>query len=183
MKKIVLIVCAGLLVLAGCGGPKTESDEEIIDIGASEEVTEETEETGEEATEKIPQENAWDDIDMTDVPQKEEGERTQDEDFAELPDELEASHVSDNFTMILNFYFEDGKAVNGYVTGIYKNEAQAKVVYDSYVKNTEYYANVRRDGGKITYVNTEEGFEAYKGKTKEEVKDMCLEGGFEITKE
>lgn len=122
-------------------------------------------------------------IDVASLPKTEEGPKTVSEDFASSKDVLEATHKSEAFTMILTFYFKDGKAEGGYVTGIYSNVAQAKLVYDSYVKNEEYYANVRRSGGEITYANTDTSFEAYKGKSKDEVKQMCLDSGFEITKE
>lgn len=85
--------------------------------------------------------------------------------------------------MVLTFYFEDGKAVGGFVEGTYKNVAQAKTVYDSYLKNADYYANVKRDGGTITYTQTEKGFEAYKGLTKDEIKKSVEESGFEVTEE
>lgn len=59
----------------------------------------------------------------------------------------------------------------------------AKTVYDSYLKNADYYANVKRDGGTITYTQTEKGFEAYKGLTKDEIKKSVEESGFEVTEE
>lgn len=123
------------------------------------------------------------DVDVDSLPESESGKKTVDEDFSKLSDKITASHSDDNFTMVLTFYFEDGKAVGGYVEGTYKNIAQAKTVYDSYLKNTDYYANVKRDGGKITYTQTEKGFETYKGKTKEEIKKSVTESGFDITEE
>lgn len=123
------------------------------------------------------------DIDIESLPSKEEGKKTVDESFASLSDTVTGIHEDDNFKMVLTFYFKDGKAVNGHVETTYKNIAQAKSVYDSYVKNTEYYANVCREGGTITYTHTMKSFEAYKGKTKDEVKKSLEESGFDIKEE
>lgn len=122
----------------------------------------------------------WSDIDVSALPETEEGVISVDESFSTLTDKVVGRHESENFTMVLTFYFEDGKAVNGHVEGTYKNLAQAKSVYDSYLKNTDYYANVKRSDGTITYTHTEKSFEAYSGKTVEEIKQSLTESGFEV---
>lgn len=175
MKKMLaalaaISVCASF---CACANKETEPEDTGEDIKA--------EAGAEEAN--IPEDtfDMFSEVDVSSLPEREEGKTTVKEDFADLPEKVVASHSDENFTMVLTFYFEDGKAVGGYVEGTYKNIAQAKTVYDSYVKNTEYYANVKREGGTITYTHTDTSFEAYKGKTVEEIKASVTESGFEIT--
>lgn len=176
MKKtlIAMLAAAMLFSLSACT-EKANNANGTTDASAG---TEQNAEATENGTGDM-----FSDVDVDSLPESESGKKTVDESFSKLSDKIVASHSDDNFTMVLTFYFEDGKAVGGYVEGTYKNIAQAKTVYDSYLKNTDYYANVKRDGGKITYTQTEKGFEAYKGKTKEEIKKSVTESGFDITEE
>ncbi len=177
MKKKIIFLTAALLSVALCactGNENAENEEEkLID----------SEVEAEAENDAVPEDtyDMFSEVDVSSLPEKEEGKTTVKEDFAKLSEKVVASHSDENFTMVLTFYFEDGKAAGGYVEGTYKNLAQAKTVYDSYVKNTEYYANVKREGGKITYTHTDKSFEAYKGKTVEEIKESVTESGFEIT--
>ncbi len=178
MKKLIILMLgtAMFFSLSAC------TDKEAVKNEEQEQVTE----TGtEEGTESVPgsTDDMFSGVDVDSLPKTESGKKTVDESFSKLSDKLVASHSDDNFTMILTFYFEDGKAVGGFVEGTYKNIAQAKTVYDSYLKNTDYYANVKRDGGTITYTQTEKGFEAYKGKTKDEIRESVKESGFDVTEE
>lgn len=176
MKKtlIAMLAAAMLFSLSAC----TEKENNANGTTDASAGTEQSAEATENGTGDM-----FSDVDVDSLPESESGKKTVDESFSKLSDKIVASHSDDNFTMVLTFYFEDGKAVGGYVEGTYKNIAQAKTVYDSYLKNTDYYANVKRDGGKITYTQTEKGFEAYKGKTKEEIKKSVTESGFDITEE
>ena len=176
MKKILIAILAAAMFfsLSACTDKEKAEDE---NPEAKTEIKTEEESAPENTG------DMFSDVDVDSLPESESGKKTVDESFSKLSDKIVASHSDDNFTMVLTFYFEDGKAVGGYVEGTYKNIAQAKTVYDSYLKNTDYYANVKRDGGKITYTQTEKGFEAYKGKTKEEIKKSVTESGFDITEE
>ncbi len=176
MKKLIILMLgtAMFFSLSACTDKKVTENEE----------PEQAAETGtEEGTENVPgsTDDMFSGVDVDSLPKTESGKKTVDESFSKLSDKLVASHSDDNFTMVLTFYFEDGKAVGGFVEGTYKNIAQAKTVYDSYLKNTDYYANVKRDGGTITYTQTEKGFEAYKGKTKDEIRESVKESGFDVT--
>lgn len=176
-KKIaLLLVFASLLCFSAC------TDKNASDDGAESNVTGVSEEASSEnsALNSGGADEMFSDIDVSALPETEEGVISVDESFSALPDKVVGRHEGENFTMVLTFYFEDGKAVNGYVEGTYKNLAQAKSVYDSYLKNTDYYANVKRSDGTITYTHTEKSFEAYSGKTVEEIKQSLTESGFEV---
>ena len=178
MKKLLITMLAAAMFfsLSACTD-KTEGKED--GAGDPSAVTE----TGNTGETQNSTDDMFSDVDVDSLPEKESGKKTVDESFSKLSDKLVAGHSDDNFTMVLTFYFEDGKAVGGFVEGTYKNVAQAKTVYDSYLKNADYYANVKRDGGTITYTQTEKGFEAYKGLTKDEIKKSVEESGFEVTEE
>lgn len=179
MKKILsacfcILMC---LFLASCTG-KTDSEKEKAEETAEGENSAVSEE-GENGESDVVT-DMFSDIDVESLPEKEEGKKTIDESFTKLSDTVTGVHESDNFKMVLTFYFEDGKAVNGHVESTYKNIAQAKSVYDSYLKNTDYYANVSREGGTITYTHTDKSFEAYKDKSIDEIKTSLTESGFDI---
>ncbi|MDP4133255.1 MAG: hypothetical protein Q8882_04495 [Bacillota bacterium] len=175
MKKIISILLAAILVttIAACtkSTDKKDVSKENSGITSSKEDKSNSSDT---ASSKEDKSN------NSDIPKKEAIKETIDEGFSKLPEKLEAKYVSDKFTMEVSFYFENNKAVNGYVKHIYADEKQAKSVYDSYAKNAEYYANVKREGKELSYVHTEKSFEAYKGMTKEEVKSSLEKSGFTI---
>lgn len=183
MNKFIALITAAALTVSLCsctGSGKTETGDEK---GTESSETGKIEENDVNKVTPSDTDAMFADVDVESLPESEEGKKTVSEDFSALPEKVTASHTGDNFSMVLTFYFEDGKAVGGYVEGTYKNIAQAKTVYDSYVKNTDYYANVKREEGKITYTHTEKSFEAYKGKTVDEIKQSVKESGFEIVED
>lgn len=185
MKRILsaafcVLIC---LCLVSCTKKTGVSEENINPENAASEDNKAPDESGSEDKTEAGASDMFSDIDVESLPSEEEGEKSVDESFSKLSDTVTGIHEDDNFKMVLTFYFKDGKAVNGHVESTYKNIAQAKSVYDSYVKNTDYYANVRREGGTITYTHTEKSFEAYKDMTKDEVKKSLEESGFDIKEE
>lgn len=185
MKRILsaafcVLIC---LCLVSCTKKTGVSEENVNPENAVSEDNKALDESGEEDKTEAGASDMFSDIDVESLPSKEEGKKSVDESFSKLSDTVTGIHEDDNFKMVLTFYFKDGKAVNGHVESTYKNIAQAKSVYDSYVKNTDYYANVRREGGTITYTHTEKSFEAYKDMTKDEVKKSLEESGFDIKEE
>lgn len=171
MKKrlALMLALSSLLCFSACSDKKTDGNEEN-----------DTAEKSDTAINQGGVDEMFSDIDVSALPESEEGVISVDESFSSLAETVTGRHDSDNFSMVLTFYFEDGKAVGGYVESTYSNVAQAKSVYDSYLKNTDYYANVKRDGGTITYTHTKTSFEAYDGKTVEEIKKSLTESGFEV---
>lgn len=180
-KTLSMVFCLLMCLLLVSCSKKGETDGREENTNSGEPTAEETVLSGEENENGgSAADDMFSDIDVESLPEKEEGKKTVDESFEKLSDMVTGVHEDDNFKMVLTFYFKDGKAVNGHVESTYKNIAQAKSVYDSYLKNTEYYANVRREGGTITYTHTDKSFEAYKDKTIDEIKTSLTESGFDI---
>lgn len=179
MKNLLsVLLLFALLLFSGCAEKEAQTDREILDqMMISQDVK--NDEVKQEENKNV-ESDTFSDTEVEAIPEKEEGEKTISEDFSTLADKISASYENENFAMILTFYFKDGKAVNGHVESTYKDIAQARSVYESYVKNMEYYANVSRIESTITYSHTEEGFASYKDKSMEEIKAMLEKSGFEI---